>query len=225
MTDRNKRPPGNSPEPVFPTTAAAAASRRSKMTDRYALSDYVPQELAQDQDFSFQDSAIVLITEISRLYDHLNQHYARCNDITPSQIQLLLILIQRGPLRMVELSERLGRSPSNLTPITRQLEERGLVSRSRDMRDGRSILISVTPAGRAIMIDMYLEINRDAQAEGIGISLGHRRQIIESLEILSTFLRGLHRAVSLAGCQENEDSEYSEYGEEAYCADMEAARD
>ncbi|MDI9497075.1 MAG: MarR family transcriptional regulator [Bacillota bacterium] len=165
------------------------------MSDRYALSGAAPQAVAEDEDFGFQDSAIILITEISRLYDHLNQHYARCHDISPSQIQLLLTLIQRGPLRMIELSCRLGRSPSNLTPLTRQLEERGLISRSRDMRDGRSILLEATEAERAIMVEMYHAISRDAEAEGIGISQKHRRQIVESLEILSSFLTGLYTAI------------------------------
>lgn len=165
------------------------------MTDHHLISGDTPQALEADEDFSFQDNTIILINEVSRIHGHLIQHYARCHGLTPSLIHLLLTLIQRGPLRMIELSCRLGRSPSNLTPLTRQLEERGLITRSRDMRDGRSIQLEATDAGRALMVELYNAMSRDADAEGIGINPRYRRQIVESLEILSVFLSGLYAAI------------------------------
>ncbi|WP_404478203.1 MarR family winged helix-turn-helix transcriptional regulator [Novosphingobium sp. BL-52-GroH] len=62
----------------------------------------------------------------------------------------ILATLDRAPdgLRMGELSRALLVSNGNVTAIVRQLQDQGLVNARTDPDDGRSAIVSLTPAGR-----------------------------------------------------------------------------
>lgn len=62
----------------------------------------------------------------------------------------LMAQLERHPegLKMTELSRRMMVTGGNVTGITDQLEKEGLVLRSADPNDRRSISVCLTPAGR-----------------------------------------------------------------------------
>lgn len=62
----------------------------------------------------------------------------------------LMAQLERYPdgLRMGELSRRMMVTGGNITGITDQLEQEGLVMRVPDPRDGRAYSVQLTPAGR-----------------------------------------------------------------------------
>jgi DNA-binding MarR family transcriptional regulator len=64
----------------------------------------------------------------------------------------LMAQLERHPegLRMTELSRRLMVTGGNVTGITDQLENEGLVARDADPSDRRSISVRLTPDGRAL---------------------------------------------------------------------------
>src|SRR5579859_1661407 len=47
-----------------------------------------------------------------------------------------------------ELAHLLGMSPTTLSAVVKRLEERGLVSRSRDREDGRRYIVQLTAKGK-----------------------------------------------------------------------------
>ncbi|WP_214106822.1 MarR family winged helix-turn-helix transcriptional regulator [Acrocarpospora catenulata] len=59
-------------------------------------------------------------------------------------------LAHRGALRPTDLARMLGTGPSNVTKIIHRLYEAGLVLRTADPDDDRSVLIALSPAGRVI---------------------------------------------------------------------------
>jgi DNA-binding MarR family transcriptional regulator len=71
-------------------------------------------------------------------------------EVTEAQLSILLTLRDHGPIRMTKLSvlERL-RKPS-ITVAIRRLETLGLVKRSRDTADLRSVFVELTPKGHAV---------------------------------------------------------------------------
>lgn len=62
-------------------------------------------------------------------------------------LNALATVFRSGPIRPGDLAQREFVSAPTMTRTLRDLERLGLVSRQPDARDGRSILISVTPEG------------------------------------------------------------------------------
>ncbi len=79
----------------------------------------------------------------------LREELAR-HKITFSQYQHLRQLWQADGLAQVELSRRIGIETASSTAVIDQLEKLGLIRRKRDADDRRRIIVSLTPAGRAL---------------------------------------------------------------------------
>ena len=56
-------------------------------------------------------------------------------------------LQRRGPQRITELAVAQGVAQPSMTQLLRRLEDSGLVARVPDPRDGRVVLVELTPAG------------------------------------------------------------------------------
>jgi DNA-binding MarR family transcriptional regulator len=63
----------------------------------------------------------------------------------------ILRTLTAGPRRVTELAELEGLAQPTTTVLIKQLEQRGWVQRRRDERDGRQVLVSVTPEGQAAL--------------------------------------------------------------------------
>jgi DNA-binding MarR family transcriptional regulator len=73
------------------------------------------------------------------------------SDLGPSQTAALATIERHGPLAPSELAERERIKRPTAARILGHLEEAGLVERVRDPEDGRSSILSVTMAGRALL--------------------------------------------------------------------------
>lgn len=67
--------------------------------------------------------------------------------ITYPQYLALMALWERAPRSVGELGEALGLDSGTLTPLLKRLEAGGFVTRTRDARDERRVLVGLTPAG------------------------------------------------------------------------------
>ena len=67
--------------------------------------------------------------------------------LTYPQYIVMLALWQHGELSAGRLGECVALDSGTLVPLIRKLKARGLVERRRSMRDDRSVLITLTPAG------------------------------------------------------------------------------
>ena len=81
-------------------------------------------------------------------------------DLSPSLTSALASIESHGPVTPSDLAgcERVQRP--TITRVLVRLAELGLVERAADPADGRSTLVSITPAGRALLGD--LRTRRDA---------------------------------------------------------------
>ena len=73
------------------------------------------------------------------------------NDLSPSLNAALATIELHGPLTPSELAVRERVQRPTVTRVIYRLEDAGLVSRAADPADGRSALVSITPAGRALL--------------------------------------------------------------------------
>ncbi len=70
--------------------------------------------------------------------------------LTYPQYVVLMALWQYGELSVGALGEAVTLDSGTLSPLIRKLDAQGLVQRVRNAHDERSVLISLTPAGRVL---------------------------------------------------------------------------
>ena len=73
------------------------------------------------------------------------------HDLTEQQWRVLRTLTEAGPLEATELAERSFILAPSLTRMIKSLEERALITRARHEKDGRRVLLEITPGGRALI--------------------------------------------------------------------------
>ncbi|MCU0634409.1 MAG: MarR family transcriptional regulator, partial [Gemmatimonadaceae bacterium] len=69
------------------------------------------------------------------------------HDLTGSQMGVLEVLDERGPVHQQELAETLARSKAQMTAILDGLEKRGFVRRERRVEDRRFIQVELLDPG------------------------------------------------------------------------------
>ena len=76
---------------------------------------------------------------------------AAAEETTIAQYRALVVLASRGPQRMGDLAGALGVAPSTAGRMCDRLVRKGLIRRHRARADRRSVLVSVTAAGRLVV--------------------------------------------------------------------------
>ncbi len=108
-------------------------------------------------------------------------------DLTYPQYLVLLVLWERGDATVTGIGHALQLETGTLSPLLKRLEAAGLIIRARRAGDERSVLVSLTPAGRELEA-------RVAEAQSnVGAATGLSRAEIgdlrETLQRLSDRLR------------------------------------
>jgi DNA-binding MarR family transcriptional regulator len=101
-----------------------------------------------------QLAAYFALMEVSRLLQHAVERHLRVDGgISYVQFEILTRLIgsPTGEQRMTDLADGIVYSRSGLTYQVDQLEQAGLISRAPSVEDERSINVSITAAGRALV--------------------------------------------------------------------------
>lgn len=108
---------------------------------------------------------------------------------TPPWRYAMLVLIHANPgLTQVELANATRRDTSSLTPALDDLCGRGLVTRTRQVRDRRSYALHLTPQGKKAMLE--LKVAADAHERELDNLVGpkHRAQFVEALKRIAAGL-------------------------------------
>lgn len=90
-----------------------------------------------------------LRTAVMRLARRLRQQSS--GEATPSQLAVLAALARRGATSPGELAAEERVQPPSMSRVIDRLEEKGWVGRAPAPGDGRSHLVSLTPAGRRLV--------------------------------------------------------------------------
>jgi MarR family 2-MHQ and catechol resistance regulon transcriptional repressor len=85
----------------------------------------------------------------NRVNDHLRDHH-----LTVSQFGVLEALYHLGPLPVGQVAGKILRSSANLTLVIDNLVKRALVRRERRSDDRRTVEISLTTEGRALIAQL-----------------------------------------------------------------------
>ena len=109
------------------------------------------------QTYTVTETASDMIQRVSRLMRHqASAHFRRQGiDVSPEQWRLLLQLAEHQPQSQGQLADPVLNDYPNITRLIDGLERRGLVARESDPRDRRSVLVSLTEAGKSLL-DQWL---------------------------------------------------------------------
>jgi MarR family transcriptional regulator, organic hydroperoxide resistance regulator len=96
-------------------------------------------------------------------------------DLTYPQYLVLLVLWERGESTVTGIGHALQLETGTLSPLLKRLEAAGLITRTRQAGDERSVLVSLTAAGRGLE-------ERVAEAQvNVGAATGLGRAEIDDL--------------------------------------------
>ena len=108
--------------------------------------------------------------------------------LTAERLELLALLESAGPLTAGELSEELRVTRPAITRMVSGLEDDGLVRRSTNPLDGRSVITRLTPAGRRMLNRGRANRVRAMAARMRGRSDREMSQIETGLRLLNELL-------------------------------------
>ena len=91
--------------------------------------------------------------EITRKYTPLLKKI----DLTYTQYIVMLVMWEDKALTVGELGKKLYLDTGTLSPLLKAMEEKGLLTRTREKNDERVVKIMITPEGEALK-DIALEI-------------------------------------------------------------------
>ena len=108
-------------------------------------------------------------------------------DLTYTQYITMMALWEQEEISVKALGERLWLDSGTLTPVLKKLESKGYALRRRSENDERSVLVSLTEAGRALQ----------ERAAGIPAALGgcirlEPEEALQLRDLLYQVLLGLH---------------------------------
>ena len=95
--------------------------------------------------------------------------------------RVLVALSDDGPLSQAELGRRLAIDRSDVAAIAAELEQRELLARTRDDRDRRRNVVTITPAGEAALVRMDRAIAAAQTTLLAPLSGAEQRQLSELL--------------------------------------------
>jgi DNA-binding MarR family transcriptional regulator len=95
------------------------------------------------------DQVIRLRRAIARVARQLNSS-ATDEGLTPTQASVLALIVGRGPIGLPELTRLEHLNPTMLSRVVGRLDEDGLISRTPDPDDLRTIKVDVTAKGRHV---------------------------------------------------------------------------
>ena len=90
------------------------------------------------------------VADLVRVYQFRDRDRICCHDISVTQCHALETLVEHGPLRLSELTERLFLDKSTTSRVVGTLVKKGYVEQHPDASDRRATTLRATRAGRTL---------------------------------------------------------------------------
>jgi len=116
-------------------------------------------------------------------------------DLTPAQFSVLTALFARPGYDQTSLARALGMDKVTVSHLLRGLEGRGLVRRAATEQSRRSLSISLTDAGTALLDQAEPRVERAYRQLLSPLDKAQQKQLLELLNTLNTRLEPLARTV------------------------------
>ncbi|HEX3788702.1 MAG TPA: MarR family transcriptional regulator [Pseudonocardiaceae bacterium] len=140
-----------------------------------------------------------LVRRLHQAYTVLWSRSVRA-DLTGPQFAVLSVVRQHPGLNQVTVAGMVALDNSTMTDVARRLENRGLLTRTACPADGRRKLLTLTPAGRQLLVEVSGDVARLSDRVLAGRSAAQQVAIMAVLTELATdweFLTGQPDDVAL----------------------------
>ena len=108
------------------------------------------------------------VADLVRVYQFRDRDRICCHDISVTQCHALEMLVDHGPLRLGELTERLFLDKSTTSRVVGALVKKGYVEQRPDTADRRATMLTATRTGRALcarIIEGLVDQQKDLLAD------------------------------------------------------------
>jgi MarR family transcriptional regulator, 2-MHQ and catechol-resistance regulon repressor len=112
------------------------SSSRSALTDESLQSDAEALQSA--------------VSDLVRIYQFRDRNRICCYDVSVTQCHALEALVERGPLRLSALAERMHLDKSTTSRVVQTLVRKGYAAHAPEANDRRALAIGATRAGRRL---------------------------------------------------------------------------
>ena len=111
----------------------------------------IPRQKTQTADLDRDAQALqAAVSDLVRVYQFRDRDRICCHDVSVTQCHALEALVEHGPMRLGELTERLFLDKSTTSRVVHTLAKKGYVERRADATDGRATALHPTPRGRRL---------------------------------------------------------------------------
>ena len=108
--------------------------------------------------------------------------------VSTSQLQALLVLQERGPMKLTSLADELGAIPSSATRLCDRLVAADLITRETGSVDRREVFLRLTSSGRRV-VRQVRDLRREGLREALeGCSPRERRDLLNGLRALGDWM-------------------------------------
>jgi DNA-binding MarR family transcriptional regulator len=90
----------------------------------------------------------ILLPRVGDAFNHSHDLLFSKYGITTEQWRVLSVVKSRGPLRPVDIASLLERAPNSMSMLVDRMVKAGLVRRTRDRKDRRTVFVSLTSKGK-----------------------------------------------------------------------------
>jgi len=105
-------------------------------------------------------------------------------DLTPTQFTALVKTVEAGRITQNHLGRLAAMDPATIQGVVRRLTERGLLARTQDAADRRTVVLEPTPAGLAVAHSAVASARHITQATLAPLTQDERRQFLTLLRKL-----------------------------------------
>lgn len=108
---------------------------------------------AEPADFTSEIDGVIspLIPTLARTHRAMSQELLRDTGLSAGQELVVMRLFDGPPQSQADLTRWLGVEPPTTAKMLARMEKAGMVQRERSETDRRLMLVSLTPAGRALL--------------------------------------------------------------------------
>jgi DNA-binding MarR family transcriptional regulator len=138
-----------------------------------------------------ESDTTAILDQLGRLLRRLTRLTGGADDgpaMTASQRIALVELGEDGPLRLVELADRMGTSTPTASRAVDVLEQLGLAKRAPSPADRRALSIELTETGRALLAERYARAGAAFAPAAQALSTEERRELLGLLERMTAAL-------------------------------------
>lgn len=129
------------------------------------------------------EDAVRLRRAIARVARQLNTS-ATDEGLTPTQASVLALIVGHGPVGLPELVRLEHLNPTMLSRVLGRLDELGLIDRSPDPDDLRSVSVSATASGRKVHTRIKAQRAEAVSNAASRLSEGEQHALIDALDAL-----------------------------------------